>query len=217
MTLAFVAVTIAIASFAALMHICACGREKNTFVRIRAKGKFPSADEIVEYYSKCREDRISEAAFICATEVYWTFYTNAVDRYYDRINPYDYCRDRDAKDVDDAIIAEVGVVAQEHFHDILQLARENDRGVINDIRLIKGKSLSSGEGQMRSRNLNSSVNYLLKHCHFAMRPHADFDSDFEVYDSTHEKFQKTLSRLDAYSRACLIEMHKMILKDWRSL
>ena len=217
MTLAIVAVAIAIGSFAALMHICACGREKNTFVRIKAKGKFPSADEIVEYYNRCREDRISEAAFICATEVYWTFYTNAVDRCYDRINPYDYCSGRDAKDVYDAIIAEVGVVAQEHFYDILRLARENDRGVINDIRLIKGKSLSSGEGQMRSRNLYSSVNYLLKHSHFAMRPHADFDSDFEVYDSTHEKFVKRLSRLDPYSRACLIEMHKIILEDWRSL
>lgn len=180
------------------------GQGKNTFVKLQQRGQFPSEEELIQYYHKCRKDRISEAAFICATEAYWAFYTNAVERYYadDDLKTYDY----------DAITAEVGVVARERFDEICQLARENDPGFIWRIQFLR-KPMSSSE---EMQEFDSILDYYRERCHFALRVYVE-PPDLKMYDNAIKRMENTLCKLDPYSRACLIEMHKMILKDWRTL
>lgn len=184
------------------------GQGKNTFVKLWERGQFPSGEELIQYYHECRKDRISEAAFICATEVYCVFFTNAVDRYY---------ADDDSKTYDnDAITAEVGVVARERFDDVCRLARENDPGFIWRIQFLRKPMSSSEEMRERLYEFDSIMDYCRGKCHFAVRVYVE-PPDLEMYDNSTTRMENRLRKLDPYSRACLIEMHKMILKDWRSL
>lgn len=202
-TLAIVAVVIAIASFAAIMHICACGREKNTFVRIKAKGEFPSADDIVEYYNRCREDRISEAAFICATDIYWDFYFEGMKRYFSS----------NSVPVDETVLMhEVENVAKKDFENICYLAKKKYSEFFWLIREINN-SRTPDDKQMALADLDVALHDARHNCRFVESALARYN---DILDSD-EVFEHLLPLLTPYDRSCIIKIHKIIFKDWKSL
>ena len=165
--------------------------------------QFPTVEESVQYYRECRKDPISETAFICATDIYWDFYFEGMKRYFSS----------NSVPVDETVLMhEVENVAKKDFENICYLAKKKYSEFFWLIREINN-SRAPDDKQMALADLDVALHDARHNCRFVESALARYN---DILDSD-EVFEHLLPLLTPYDRSCIIKIHKIIFKDWKSL
>lgn len=179
------------------------------------------APDIVMYYAECKKDGLSEAAFLCAAEVFAEYRSKEYAQWFDALldtNKVNATTHRKA----------IERFIDEHRKDIFSRVNGKKEMIIAFIGTLANPGTPSDEKEWTEKSYDFFLRFLRQNCYFRkghnvlieFAPDAPREMVHEYLEkrssySIEDGIEDGLRQIDPLDAEFIIQCHKIIIKDWR--